>query len=72
MRKRNILLGGAIATLGLLVLASCGKKDDKKETKTSETTTSEAGNTVLSYAEYMAAQDGDIVTIEAYIAARYK
>ena len=93
MKKRNILLGGAFALLGLCALASCGKKEDDKkgdktstvETSTGETSTNitSTGETstgvtstaeeakVLSYAEYMAAQDGDIVTIEAYIAARY-
>ena len=56
MRKRNILLGGAIATLGLLVLASCGKKDDKSN--------------ALSYDEYIAAKDGDVVEIDGYISGR--
>lgn len=60
MKKRNILLGGAFALLGLCALASCGKKeDDKKEEATA-----------LSYAEYVAAADGDYVTIDGYVSGR--
>lgn len=58
MKKRNILLGSALAVLGLFTIASCSKKEEEK-------------SNALSYSEYLEKEDGDVVTIEAYIAARY-
>ena len=56
MKKGKILLGGAVAFLGLFAVVSCGKKEDE--------------NDVLSYEEYIETNDGEYVTIDGYISGR--
>ena len=69
MKKRNLLFG--VMSLGVIaVLASCGgttASSTKANPSTTVTTTTTETKKVLSYSEYVKAENSQVVTIEGYV-----
>lgn len=67
-KKLLALFAGALAIIPLV--ACTGTKVTPTESKSTTVTPTTAGTTVMSYAQYAAAKDGDEVTIEGYVQAK--